>query len=118
MKRFLNQNKFLITAIFCVQLSSVFAQTDMDAIMMEKNALCVGPMYSYSSWKNYWEGTLKRENLNLGKVSTQMLGGMGAYGISRKLNALFSAPWVKTKASAGTLHGLEGIQDLSLFLKW
>ncbi|MEP7376715.1 MAG: transporter [Chitinophagaceae bacterium] len=97
---------------------SVMAQTDIDAIMMEKNAFCVGPMYSYSSWKNYWEGTLKRENLNLGKVSTQMYSVMGNYGITRKLNALFSVPYVKTKASAGTLHGLDGIQDLSLFLKW
>jgi hypothetical protein len=118
MKKFLNQNKFLITALLCCQLNTVVAQTDMDAIMMEKNAFCVGPMYSYSSWKNYWEGTLKRENLNLGKVSTQMFGVMGNYGISRKLNALFSAPYVKTKASAGTLHGLEGVQDLNLFLKW
>jgi hypothetical protein len=118
MKKFLNQNKFLITALLCCQLNTVAAQTDMDAIMMEKNAFCVGPMYSYSSWKNYWEGTLKRENLNLGKVSTQMFGLMGNYGISRKLNALFSAPYIKTKASAGTLHGLDGVQDLSLFLKW
>ncbi len=94
------------------------AQTDIDAIMMEKNAFCVGPMYSYSSWKNYWEGTLKRDNQNLGKVSTQMYSVMGNYGITRKLNALFSVPYVKTKASAGTLHGMDGIQDLSLFLKW
>ncbi|MFC0773870.1 hypothetical protein [Terrimonas alba] len=95
-----------------------FAQTDIDAIMMEKNAFCVGPMYSYSSWKDYWEGTLKRENENIGKVSTQMYSVMGNYGINRKLNALFSVPYVKTKASAGTLHGMDGIQDLSLFLKW
>ena len=94
------------------------AQTDIDAIMMEKNAFCVGPMYSYSSWKNYWEGTLKRSNENLGRVSTQMYSVMGNYGITRKLNALFSVPYVKTKASAGTLHGMDGIQDLSLFLKW
>jgi hypothetical protein len=118
MKKFLNQNKFLITALLCCQLNTVVAQTDMDAIMMEKNAFCVGPMYSYSSWKNYWEGTLKRENLNLGKVSTQMFGLMGNYGISRKLNALFSVPYVETKASAGTLHGMKGVQDLSLFIKW
>jgi len=83
-----------------------------------QNAFCVGPMYSYSSWKNYWEGTLKRDNENLGTVSTQMIGMMGNYGISRKLNALFSVPYVKTKASAGTLHGMDGLQDLSLFLKW
>src|SRR5690606_29374828 len=29
-----------------------------------------------------------------------------------------SVPYVRTKASAGTLHGLDGIQDLSLFLKY
>jgi hypothetical protein len=98
--------------------SAAFSQTDIDAIMMEKKAFCVGPMYSYSSWKNYWEGTLKRENLNLGKVSTQMFGVMGNYGLTRKLNLLFSAPYVKTKATAGTLHSMNGIQDLSLFVKW
>ena len=94
------------------------AQTDMDAIMMGKKQFCVGPMYSYSSWKNYWEGTLKRENLNLGTVSTHMFGLMGAYGVSSKLNLLFSMPFVKTKASAGTLNGMQGMQDLSLFVKW
>lgn len=118
MKRFLYHNKFLIVLLLCCQAHALKAQTDIDAVMMEKNAFCVGPMYSYSSWKNYWEGTLKRENLNLGRVSTQMYGLMGNYGINRKLNALFSVPYVKTKASAGTLHGLEGVQDLSLFLKW
>jgi hypothetical protein len=118
MKFLFNQNKLLIVLIFFLPMNSVFAQTDIDAIMMEKNAFCVGPMYSYSSWKNYWEGTLKRENLNLGKVSTEMYGLMGNYGITRKLNALFSVPYVKTKASAGTLHGMKGVQDLSLFLKW
>src|SRR4026209_2651728 len=97
----------------CMFISFIVnAQTDMDAIMMEKNAFCVGPMYSYSSWKNYWEGTLKRENLNLGKVTTQMYGLMGNYGVTRKLNALFSVPYVRTKASAGTLQGMKGVQDL------
>ena len=94
------------------------AQTDADAIMMSKNNFCVGGMYSYSSWKNYWEGTLKRENLNLGTVSTQMVGIMGNYGISSKLNVLFGIPYIQTKASAGTLHGQKGVQDLSLWLKY
>lgn len=100
----------------CATVAS--AQTDIDGIMMEKNAFCVGPMYSYSSWESYWEGKLKRTNENLGKVSTQMYSVMGNYGITRKLNALFAVPYVKTKASAGTLHGMDGVQDLSLFLKW
>ncbi|MCF6404098.1 transporter [Chitinophaga filiformis] len=94
------------------------AQTDIDALMMAKNEFCVGPMYSYSRWKNYWEGTRKRDNQNLGTVSTKMLAVMGNYGISKKLAVLFNVPYVKTNASAGTLQGLDGIQDLSLFLKW
>jgi hypothetical protein len=119
MKKLLKRT-IAVAACYCAILlpTTATAQTDLDAIMMEKSAFCVGPMYSYTSWKNYWEGTLKRENLNLGRVSTQMIGLMGAYGITRKLNALFSVPYVSTKASAGTMHGMKGIQDLSLFLKW
>jgi hypothetical protein len=96
----------------------VHAQTDADAIMMEKNNFCVGGMYSYSSWKNYWEGTLKRNNQNLGTVSTKMIGAMGNYGISRRLNVLVGIPYVQTKATAGTLHGQKGLQDLSLWIKY
>lgn len=107
-----------ITLLLLLLIKPATAQTDIDAVMMEKNAFCVGPMYSYSSWKNYWEGTLKRDNQNLGKVSTQMFGLMGNFGLTRKLNLLFSAPYVTTKASAGTLHGMKGVQDLSLFVKW
>lgn len=109
--------KILIVIVLIMPFLGM-AQTDIDAIMMEKNAFCVGPMYSYSSWKNYWEGTRKRENLNLGTVSTQMAGLMGTYGITKRLNILFGASYVKTKASAGTLHGMEGVQDLSLFIKY
>lgn len=98
--------------------TSCLSQTDIDGIMMEKNAFCVGPMYGYSSWKNYWEGTLKRENLNLGTVSTNMFSIMGNYGITNKLNVMFGLPYIKTKASAGQLKGLKGIQDLSLWVKW
>ncbi len=119
MKTFINyKNRFVIAALLAMISIALSAQTDIDGIMMEKSGFCVGPMYSYSSWKNYWEGTLKRENLNLGRVSTQMFGMMGNYGVTRKLNVLFSAPYVKTKATAGTLHGLKGLQDLNLFVKW
>jgi hypothetical protein len=94
------------------------AQTDIDAIMMAKNNFCVGGTYSHSSWKNYWEGTLKRDNQNLGTVSTNMYSLMGNYGITDKLNVIFGIPYITTKASAGTLHGSTGIQDFSLWLKW
>ncbi|HVX25207.1 MAG TPA: hypothetical protein VHB70_02610, partial [Parafilimonas sp.] len=44
------------------------AQTDIDAIMMAKNNFCVGGTYSHSSWDHYWEGTMKRDNQNIGTV--------------------------------------------------
>lgn len=97
---------------------SVKAQTDIDALMMAKNNFCVGGTYSHSSWKNYWEGTSKRENLNIGTVSTNAFAVMGNYGITDKLNVLFGLPYIKNQASSGTLHSDQGVQDLSLWLKW
>jgi hypothetical protein len=116
MKQFIQRISILL-ALTTGSLISM-AQTDIDAIMMGKKQLCIGPMFSSSSWKNYWEGTFKRDNANLGTVSTQAFSLMGAYGVSGKLNLLFGAPYIKTKASAGTLQGMQGIQDLSLFVKW
>ncbi len=110
--------KSLILFLACFSHICANAQTDMDAIMMGKNRLCVGPIYTNTQWKNYWEGTLKRDNLNLGTVSTQSVGIMGSYGVSSKLNFLFNVPYVKTTASAGTLAGMQGFQDLGVFLKW
>ena len=97
---------------------TAMAQTDMDGIMMNKNQFCNGLIYEHASWDHYWEGTLKRNNENLGTVSTQSVRYMGNYGITNNLNVMVSAPYVSTKASAGTLHGMEGIQDISLMVKW
>lgn len=94
------------------------AQTDADAIMMSKNVLCSGVMYQHNSWDEYWEGTFKRNNENLGTVSTNMIGVMGNYGISHNLNVLFNVPYLQTKASDGVMGGLQGIQDLSMWIKW
>jgi hypothetical protein len=117
MQPFTKRNLITCVLLFALQLASK-AQTDIDALMMAKHNFCVGGTYSYSSWTSYWEGTLKRDNLNLGRVSTNMFGIMGNYGITNKLNVLFSLPYVTTKASAGTLHGSNGLQDFSGWLKW
>ena len=95
-----------------------FAQTDIDAIMMNKKQFCAGLMYGSGSWKNYWEGINKRVNANLGTVSTKEFMIQGNYGIRNNLNFLFSLPYIKTKASGGNLHSMKGLQDLSMFLKY
>jgi hypothetical protein len=110
--------KWFIACTGSMILHAAQAQTDIDAIMMEKNAFCAGLMAGGGQWEDYWEGTTKRDNKNLGTVSNQWLGVMGNYGISNKLNILFSLPYVKTKASAGQLKGQKGLQDISLAVKW
>ena len=110
--------KIILTAGALFFFNGLHAQTDADGILMTKNNFCAGIMYNYSSWKNYWEGAHKRDNANLGTVSTQMSGIMGIYGVNNKLNVLFGIPYVKTKATGGQLHGMKGIQDLSLWIKY
>jgi hypothetical protein len=96
----------------------VQAQTSNDAIMMNKGQFCNGITYSYSQWTDYWEGELKRNNQNMGMVTTQSLMYMPNYGITNNLNVMAAVPYVWTHASGGTMHGMSGFQDLSLDVKW
>jgi hypothetical protein len=103
----------------CLHLApSAHAQTATDGFIMEKGRFCIALPYQTSSWNKYWEGSLKRENLNLGTVRTQALMPMAALGVMNNLNVLVGLPLVKTSASAGSMSGHEGIQDLALGLKF
>lgn len=105
-------------AIILLLFFKVSAQTEQDAIMMNKRQFCTGLMANFSHWEDYWEGTLKRNNENLGKVSNRVLMIGANYGITDDLNIMVSAPHISTKASAGTLQGFDGIQDATLSVKW
>jgi hypothetical protein len=107
-----------LAGVFSLVATLAKSQTADDAIMMGKKQWCNGLTYMYSSWNNYWEGTLKRQNLNLGTVSTQSVMFMSTYGITNKLNAIVSIPYIWTHASAGTLHGLKGFQDIEMNIKY
>jgi hypothetical protein len=103
----------------CMAFSQVAnAQTDDDALMIPKNFYCAAAMYTHGSWDQYWEGTFKRNNGNIGTVTTDTYVFAGNYGITNKLDVLFSVPYITTNASEGTLHGQKGLQDLTLTLKW
>ncbi|MCU0419703.1 MAG: hypothetical protein MUC38_08595 [Cyclobacteriaceae bacterium] len=86
--------------------------------MMPKNDFCTGVLYSHDRWTNYWEGTLKRDNGNIGSVTTQVITWVGNYGITDKLNVIAMLPYVKTEASQGTMQGMDGLQDLTLGVKY
>ena len=107
----------IISCLFLFTLT-VKAQTEADAIMIPQHYFCVGTMFSRTTWTNYWEGNFKRDNGNIGTLGTNTYVAMANYGITGKLNLLVSVPYVSTTASAGTLAGQRGFQDMEVSLKW
>jgi hypothetical protein len=96
---------------------SASAQMPWDAIYLNKKLSCTALMYGRSTWTNYWENSLKRENFNIGTQTTQSVMLMSVYSISNRVNVIASVPYVWTNNSAGNLMGQKGIQDLSGWLK-
>ena len=111
------RNLVLLTLTLLLTKATV-AQTDHDAIMMNKKQWCNGILYEHTQWKNYWEGTLKRDNENIGTFTSQMAMVMSNYGISDRLNIMMGLPYIWNHVSGGTLHKMGGLQDGSLALKY
>lgn len=94
------------------------AQTTNDGLMMPAKTVCTGFVFMNDQWTDYWEGELKRDNGNIGTLTTRSLTWMANYGITDKINVIAMVPYISTKASGGTLTSMEGIQDLSLTVKY
>jgi hypothetical protein len=97
---------------------SLRAQTIDDGIMMSKGALFAGDLFTHDSWDQYWEGALKRNNGNIGQLTTRTNSWFGNYGLSDRLNIIGTVPYVWTQASQGVLHGMQGVQDITLAGKY
>ncbi len=93
------------------------AQTLDDAVFMDRGVICAGLFFTHDSWKEYWEGRLKRSNGNVGTVTTRDLAYMGAYGLTDRITLMASLPYVRTAASQGPLQGQKGVQDLTVSAK-
>lgn len=111
----INKLFFVVSAFLCVIAN---AQMPHDAIYMRKQSVCLAVSYSNNSWKEYWENTLKRENFNIGTLTTQSVMPMLAVGITNDFNVIAALPYIKTSTSAGNLMGQKGLQDASLWLKY
>jgi hypothetical protein len=97
---------------------SLSAQTIDDGIMISRHNLFTGDLYTHDSWDHYWEGRLNRANGNLGTVTTQTNTWYADYGITNRLDAIASVPYIWTNASQGVLHGMQGFQDITLAAKY
>ena len=98
--------------------ATLHAQTIDDGALLPRRALAAGVVYAHEGWSQYWEGTLKRANGNIGTVSTQSATWVAGFGVTDRLTVLASLPYVWTHASAGPLHGMAGLQDFVLAAKY
>ncbi len=106
----------LISCIF--RTIQAVGQAPNDAIYMKSGTLCILGAYGQSSWHEYWENNLKRENLNIGTNTTTSYMMMAAVGLTGKLNLIAGLPYIQTHNSAGNLLGQKGFQDFSATLKY
>jgi hypothetical protein len=96
----------------------IAAQTLEDAEMLQRRELHATAMYGRDTWDQYWEGSLKRANGNIGTVTTRTITAAVGVGITDRLTVLASLPYVSTEASQGVLHGQSGRQDLTVMAKY
>jgi len=94
------------------------AQTIDDGSLMPKGTLTTGVFYSHDSWDQYWEGTLKRSNGNIGTLTTKSVTFVSGYAVTDRLALMASLPYIWTHASQGVLHDMSGVQDLALTAKF
>ena len=106
-----------IATLFVLSSAAIKAQTPSDGIMMEKGQICFAALYTHDTWDEYWEGTLKRTNGNIGTLTRQTITPMFALGLADRLNIIGTLPWVATSASGGQMKGVSGLQDLGLWVK-
>lgn len=110
----------ILRAIALVASSAVSAaaQTPSDGFMIPKKVMSTGVVYARDSWDQYWEGTLKRRNGNIGTLATQSITWIGGYGLTDRLSIMAALPYVRTHASQGVLSDVSGLQDLSVAVKY
>ena len=98
--------------------SAASAQNLEDAEMLKRHEVHASAMYGSESWSEYWEGTLRRSNGNIGTVTTRSVAAHLGVGVTERLTVIGALPYVWTEASQGVLHGMSGRQDFTLLAKY
>jgi len=94
------------------------AQTLEDAELLQRREVHATVMFGSDAWSEYWEGTLRRSNGNVGTVTTRSVALNAGVGVTERLTVIGALPYVWTEASQGVLHGMSGRQDFTLLAKY
>ena len=98
--------------------STGLTQLPQDGVLLPRRTVMAGAFYERDSWREYWEGPLKRTNDNIGTLTTQSVIGIAGYGVTSRLTVIAALPYIHTHASQGVLHDMSGIQDLTVAAKY
>ena len=108
----------LSSLLIALSATSLRAQALDDGLLVPRRALGAGLLYAHESWTEYWEGSLKRDNGNIGTVTTETVTWVAGYGVTDRLSVIAMLPYVRTRATQGPLHGMRGLQDFTLAAKY
>ena len=108
----------VVLLLAIVTVARLPAQALDDGMLHARRTLGVGFSYMRDGWSEYWEGSLQRSNGNIGTVTTQSVTWSAAYGVTDRFTVMAMLPYVWTHASTGPLHGMHGVQDLTLAAKY
>jgi len=117
--------KKMIVLLFLVTISSLSAQTLLNGFFPKKKELTVASSYSYKSFDDFYRGTSTAvpNPMNMGEISSSVISIYGEYGVLDWLSTTVTMPYISTQNESGALdpvlgvNQVEGVQDLSLFLK-
>jgi hypothetical protein len=107
----------LLAALMTIGSTTLGAQSADDGFPIVRGQLRLTVDHGVDRWRTYWEGTRRRDNGNIGTLSTARTVATVGYGVTGALSVFAALPWVATNASQGVLAGQSGAQDLSVTAK-
>ena len=119
------KNPKMMMLILYLSISSLSAQTLINGFFPKQNDLTIASSYSYKTFDNFYRGeTLTETNpMNMGEITSSIISIYGEYGFSNWLSTTVTVPYVSTSNEMGVDDPIigesqvEGVQDLSVFLK-
>ncbi|WP_299894324.1 transporter [uncultured Aquimarina sp.] len=120
-----SKKSFLGAMVLLCFSAPLVAQTEVSGFYPQKNELTIAPSYSFKQYDRFYRGTELTEGnpAGLGSISSYIVNLYGEYGITNWLSASLNIPYIFIESETGEpdpvqgTSSVEGIQDLSVFLK-
>lgn len=100
--------------------SSAFAQIPVDGFFPKKNSLVTAASYTYKSYDEFYIADELTDNSTVGNfetINSSIISIYAQYGITDRISATVTLPYISVKNTAEGGETVSGIQDLGLYVK-